>query len=60
MGQKTVMSMAREAGTTIVAILLALGTTAIVATLVALAIATIVAVILMLVAGLTLAEQSKG
>lgn len=54
MGRRTVASMTREAGATIVAMLLALGTTAVVATLLALAVATIVAVMLTLVAGLPL------
>jgi hypothetical protein len=56
MGQKVVMSAAREAGATIVAILLALGAAAVVVTLLALAVATIMAVMLMLVAGPTLAK----
>jgi hypothetical protein len=46
MRQINVTSAAREAGATIVAIVLALGVTAVVATLLALAVATIVAVIL--------------
>jgi hypothetical protein len=54
MGQKVVMSAAREAGATIVGILLALGAAAVVVTL--LALATIMAVMLMLVAGPTLAK----
>ncbi len=56
MGKRTVTSVTREAGATIVAILSALGAIAIVTTLLALAAATIVAVILMLVAGLPLTD----
>ena len=55
MGRRTVKSITREAGATIVAMLLALGAAVVVAALLALAIATIAAVILMLVASLTLA-----
>ena len=55
MGRRTVKSVTWEAGATIVAMLLALGTTVVVAMLLALAITTIAAVILMLVVGLTLA-----
>lgn len=55
MGRRTVKSITRETGATIVAMLLALGATVVVATLLALAIATIAAVILMLVMGLILA-----
>jgi len=56
MGQKCVTSAAREAGATIVAILLALGVAAVVATLLALTVMTIMAVMLMLVGGTTLAK----
>jgi hypothetical protein len=56
MRQKIVTSTAREAGTTIVAILLALGVAAVVATLMALAVATVMAVMLMLVGDPTLAK----
>jgi hypothetical protein len=56
MGQKVVMSAAREAGATILAMLLALGVAAVVVTLLALAVATILTVMLMLVAGPTLAK----
>ena len=55
-GQRAVTSVTREAGATIVAMLLALGATAVMVTLLALATATIVAVILMLVAGLPLTD----
>jgi hypothetical protein len=56
MGRRTIKSITRETGATIVAMLLALGATVVVATLLALAVATIAAVILMLVVGLTLAS----
>ena len=56
MEQRTATSITREAGATIVAMLLAPGATAVVATLLALAAATVVAVILMLVVGLPLAD----
>ena len=55
MGRRTVKSTTREAGATIVAMLLALGAAMVVAALLALTIATIAEVILMLVASLTLA-----
>ena len=57
MGQRTVRSAAREAGATIVAMLLALGVATVLVTLLALAVATIMAVMLMLVGGPTLAKS---
>ncbi len=56
MGQRTVTSAAREAGATIVAMLLTLGIAAVLATLLTLAVATITAVMLMLFAGPALAK----
>ena len=55
MGRRTVKSITRETGATIVAMLLALGATVVLAMLLAVALATIAAVILILVVGLTLA-----
>jgi hypothetical protein len=55
MAQRTAMSMTREAGATVGAMLLALGATAVMVTLLALAVAAIMAVISILVAGLPLA-----